>query len=83
MGVEIEVRNEARVHLWYEQHFGMPATPYRSTEEAIATFPGQACCVGLRTAGGEDTVYAAFGAILAAFVLIYLSQVAIRALRPR
>jgi hypothetical protein len=69
-GVEIEVRNEARVHLWYERKFGVRCAPYRSTEEAIATFPGQACCVGLRTAGGDDTVYAAFGLDdLFAFVL--------------
>jgi hypothetical protein len=60
-GVEVEVRNEARVHLWYEQHFGVPCAPYASTEDAIASFPGQACCVGVRTAGGETTVFAPFG----------------------
>ena len=52
-GVEIEVRNEARVHLWYERKFGVRCAPYRSTEEAIATFPGQACCVGLAHGRGR------------------------------
>ncbi|WP_413468149.1 nucleotidyltransferase family protein [Glutamicibacter sp. JL.03c] len=27
---EIEVRNEARVHIWYEGHFGVPAIPVAS-----------------------------------------------------
>lgn len=29
---EVEVRNEARVHLWYEQKFGVACAPYASTE---------------------------------------------------
>jgi hypothetical protein len=27
----VEIRNEARVHLWYEGHFGVPCAPYDST----------------------------------------------------
>jgi len=30
-----EIRNEARVHLWYEHHFGVPCPPYPSTEATI------------------------------------------------
>jgi uncharacterized protein len=44
----VEIRNEARVHLWYEQHFGVACPPYASTEAAIATFPTTATCVGVR-----------------------------------
>jgi hypothetical protein len=33
--VEVEIRNEARVHLWYEGKFGTPCPPYTSTEDAI------------------------------------------------
>lgn len=33
----VEVRNEARVHLWYEDHFGVPAAAFRSSKDAIAT----------------------------------------------
>src|ERR1700679_2157988 len=25
----LQIRNQARVHLWYEQHFGMPYAPLR------------------------------------------------------
>jgi uncharacterized protein len=60
-GGEVEVRNEARVHLWYEDHFGVPCPPYPSSEAAIASFPGQACCLGVRLVDGRAEVYAPFG----------------------
>jgi uncharacterized protein len=69
-GGEVEVRNEARVHLWYQDHFGVPCPPYTSSEAAIDSFAATACCVGVRLAGGRHTVYAPHGfADLAAFVL--------------
>lgn len=37
----VEIRNEARVHLWYEQKFGVTCPPYRSTESAIDSFPAR------------------------------------------
>lgn len=46
---DIEVRNEARVHLWYEQKFGVPATPFKSCEDAIDHFASTTCCYGVRT----------------------------------
>jgi hypothetical protein len=46
--VEVEVRNEARVHLWYEQKFGVACAPYASTEAAIDSFAATTCCVGVR-----------------------------------
>ncbi|WP_329056441.1 nucleotidyltransferase family protein [Amycolatopsis sp. NBC_01488] len=50
--VEVEVRNEARVHLWYEAKFGIPCCPYASTEAAIDAFPAICSCVGVRL--GDD-----------------------------
>src|SRR4029453_9944358 len=37
--VWIDVKNEARVHLWYGAKFGNPIPPYTSATNAIATFP--------------------------------------------
>ena len=69
-GGALEVRNEARVHLWYEDHFGVPCPPYASTEAAIDSFAATACCVGVRLAAGRHHVYAPHGFDdLAAFVL--------------
>lgn len=42
-----EVTNQAHVHLWYEQVFGMSVPPLESLEEGVASWPEYATCVGL------------------------------------
>jgi uncharacterized protein len=51
--IPVDVRNEARVHLWYEQKFGYAIKAYGSSEEAIDTFPITAGCVGIRKEAGN------------------------------
>ncbi|MFI5815788.1 nucleotidyltransferase family protein [Streptomyces sp. NPDC051643] len=59
---EVEIRNEARVHLWYEQKFGVPCPPHESTEAAIDSFAATTCCLGVRLeADGGWRVYAPHG----------------------
>ncbi|MGC9541797.1 nucleotidyltransferase family protein [Streptomyces sp. UG1] len=59
---EVEIRNEARVHLWYEDKFGVPCPPYASTEAAIDSFAATTCCLGVRLeAEGRWRVYAPHG----------------------
>lgn len=58
---EVQIRNEARVHLWYEAKFGVSCPPYRSTRHAISTFPSCSSCVGVRVIEGQFEVYAPFG----------------------
>ena len=43
-----EAKNQAAVHLWYPRRFGFEVPPFRSTAEAVATFPETAACVGVR-----------------------------------
>ncbi|MGW6376359.1 nucleotidyltransferase family protein [Rhodococcus sp. NPDC055112] len=58
----VEVRNEARVHLWYEEHFGVPATAFTSSADAIDHFASTTCCFGItRKAGADPEVYAPHG----------------------
>ncbi|MEU8821340.1 nucleotidyltransferase family protein [Actinoplanes sp. NPDC048796] len=60
--VEVEVRNEARVHLWYEEKFGVPCPPYDSCEAAIDSFAATTCCLGVRLEpDGRWRVYAPHG----------------------
>ena len=47
----VEVRNQARVHLWFEDRFGHPKPPYRSTAEGIANYASPAHMAGLRRKG--------------------------------
>ncbi|MGR8963739.1 nucleotidyltransferase family protein [Rhizobium leguminosarum] len=59
--VWIDVKNEARVHLWYAGKFGYPIKPYTSTTDAIATFPTTATAVGVRPGSGSLELCAPFG----------------------
>jgi hypothetical protein len=61
--VPVEIRNEARVHLWYGRRFGTAAPPpFRSAAEPIAGFAAVCCCVGVRIdAAGEPEVHAPHG----------------------
>ncbi|MDI4634992.1 nucleotidyltransferase family protein [Pelomonas sp. V22] len=42
-----EVCNQARVHLWFEAHFGHAVAPLQSLEESVACWPEYATAVGL------------------------------------
>jgi hypothetical protein len=58
----VEVRNQARVHLWFEQKFGEPYTPLSCTDEALERFVCPAFAVGVRLEDdGRITVAAPFG----------------------
>ena len=58
----IEVRNEARVHVWYEEHFGVPAAPFTSTADAVDHFASTTCCYAVtRRDDGTLDVYAPHG----------------------
>jgi uncharacterized protein len=58
----VELRNEARVHLWYEDRFGVPGVPFTSCADAIDHFASTTCCVGItRSPTGELQVYAPHG----------------------
>jgi hypothetical protein len=60
-GVVVDVKNEARVHLWYRERFGRQVDPYVSTEEAIATWPTTASSVGVRRDHAGFIVCAPYG----------------------
>jgi hypothetical protein len=61
LDVKLDVKNQARVHLWYEQRFGYAIDPYRSLEEAIDTWPTSATAIGIRRVENAWKVYAPFG----------------------
>lgn len=61
LGCWMDVKNEARVHLWYEARFGYPITPYRSVIDAIDSFPTTATTIGIRPTTGGAELYATFG----------------------
>jgi hypothetical protein len=58
----VEVRNQARVHLWFEEYFGFPYGPLASSNEAILRYASATHCVGLRLLPDDSfDVFAPFG----------------------
>jgi hypothetical protein len=58
----VEVRNQARVHVWFEGKFGEAYTPLRSTAEAIERFVSPLFAVGVRLRrDGGLSILAPFG----------------------
>jgi hypothetical protein len=58
----LEVRNQARVHLWFEDYFGIPYAPLACADEAIDRYASKTHAVGVRlTEDGLLDVYAPFG----------------------
>ncbi len=44
----VQVRNQARVHLWFERKFGEPYAPLSSTAQALERFASPLFAVGVR-----------------------------------
>lgn len=59
--MRFDVKNQARVHLWYGQYYGYEQTPYNSIEDAVNTWPTTATSIGVRIENGKLIVYAPFG----------------------
>jgi hypothetical protein len=56
--VTVQVRNQARVHLWYPEKFGHPYPPLKRSTEGIDRFLTPNTKVGIRRTPGGDEVYA-------------------------
>jgi hypothetical protein len=61
LNLAVEVRNQARVHLWYDEKFGMPYPPLERATDGIDRFLMHNAQVGIRPRGGSYDVYAPRG----------------------
>ena len=59
--IKLDVKNEARVHLWHEKVFGYSIRPYTSVGSAIASFPSTATAIGVRRHAGVFESFVPFG----------------------
>ena len=58
----VEVRNQARVHLWFENRFGTPYAPLGATDESFVRYASIAHAVGVRLKGDDRLdIVAPFG----------------------
>jgi uncharacterized protein len=62
LGVKVEVKNQARVHLWYAQRFGAGYPQLRSSQDGIDRFLIAGTCVALGASpSNAGELYAPFG----------------------
>jgi uncharacterized protein len=60
--VPVEIRNQARVHLWFEAHFGTVYPPLRSSAEGVDRFASRTHAVSVRLEPDDAiSVYAPYG----------------------
>ena len=60
--VPLQIRNQARVHCWYEQRFGAAYTPLRGADESLMRYPVIVQAIGARLEDdGRLDIVAPFG----------------------
>ncbi|MFE4710781.1 nucleotidyltransferase family protein [Paenibacillus sp. NPDC056722] len=60
--IPLDLKNQARVHLWYRDKFGIDLQPYISLEASLDTWPTTATCLGARmNKEGSWKIYAPYG----------------------
>jgi hypothetical protein len=61
LGVKVEARNQARVHLWYPGKHGLPYLPLTCSTDGIDRFLTQNTQIGVRRIGDDFDVYSPHG----------------------
>jgi uncharacterized protein len=59
LGVQIELKNQARVHLWYPERFGAGYPPLASARDGIDRYLVACTCIGI--GAGTGALYAPYG----------------------
>lgn len=58
---EVQLRNQARVHLWYPEKFGIPYPQLKCSCDGIEQFLMPACMVGIRPGASGTEIFAPLG----------------------
>lgn len=61
INIRLDIKNQARVHLWYGKKFGHEIDANKSVEEAISKWGTTVTCIGVRISNGKFKVYAPYG----------------------
>lgn len=61
ISIPFDIKNIARVHLWYEERFGIPKAQYHSIQESISTWPVIGACMAMRMNRGQLEFIAPYG----------------------
>lgn len=61
LNVCFDIKNEARVHIWYNEKYHTNRKPYTSLEDAIRRWGTTITCIGVRYENGKLKVFAPYG----------------------
>lgn len=61
LDVCVDIKNQARVYIWYYEKYGIKRVPYTSVEDAIASWGATITCVGVRLENDKIVVCAPYG----------------------
>ncbi|WP_037452271.1 nucleotidyltransferase family protein [Skermanella stibiiresistens] len=59
--ITVQIRNQARVPLWYRAKFGVPYPPVSAASDGIDRFPCRNTAIGIRSDADDHIVHAPFG----------------------
>ena len=59
--IELDIKNQARVHLWYYEKYGVNREKYVNVENAISRWTSTVTCIGIRLDGDKLIVCAPYG----------------------
>lgn len=61
LNIDLDIKNEARVHCWYKDKFGIEIKPYKNCEDAISKWGATITCIGVRMEKNKLIVFAPYG----------------------
>lgn len=61
LNILYDIKNQARVHIWYYEKYKVKRTPYTSVEDAIASWRATITCIGIRLEKNQFIIYAPYG----------------------
>ena len=64
LGLWVDVKNQANVHVWYPAKFGAAITPYTSLDEAVATWPTTCGAIAVQLADADLVIKSPFGLVV-------------------
>ena len=61
LNIKLDVKNEARVHIWYNEKYNENRMPYTSVEDAVSRWETTITCIGVRLENNNLIVDAPYG----------------------
>jgi len=59
--IKLDIKNQARVHIWFYEKYGIKRKPYVSVEDAIGRWTSTVTCIGVKMCKRRLYVYVPYG----------------------